>query len=323
MKSKGGVQFLWGGLIQVYLFIQDLSRTFAHATYDKSAILLKPVSTKSLEEVLHYFDFFNHALAAEEILRYIAVPASLSKVKEGLQLLTMEGLVYEKQGWFALDSASLELRIKHEQLNQKRLKLARRVGRFIALFPFVRGVYLSGSLSKSGVQSKDDDLDFFILTASNRVWTTKFFLIAFKKTFLLNSEKYFCINLLMDENRLSLAKRNRYTATEVVSLVALKNTAGLERFLQANHWVKDYFPNVALPEKRAVEQESLTMLERILDRLLGGAFEQWCKERFTNHMRTHTDLEEGYFEAEAHSSAYFPQSVEQRLLKHLENFGNE
>ena len=40
-------------------------------------------------------------------------------------------------------------------------------------------------------------------------------------------------------------------------------------------------------------------------------------------MRTHTDSEEGYFEAEAHSSAYFPQSVEQRLMKHLENFENE
>ena len=284
---------------------------------------MQSVSKKSLEEVLHYFSFFNHALAAEEILHYIAVPASLSKVKEGLRLLVIEGLVHEKQGWFALDTESLELRIKHEHLNKKRLKSARRVGRFIALFPFVRGVYLSGSLSKSGVQSKDDDLDFFIITASNRVWTTKFFLIAFKKIFLLNSEKYFCINLLMDQNQLSLAKRNRYTATEVVSLVTLKNAAGLERFLQANHWVKDYFPNVALPETYAVERESTTMLERVFNRLLGGTFEQWCKKRFTIHMRTHTDLEEGYFEAEAHSSAYFPQSVEQRLMKHLENFENE
>lgn len=284
---------------------------------------MKPIPAKALKEVLHYFHFFNHALSAEEILRYIAVPASLDAVKEGLQLLEVEGLVYQKQGWFALDLASLELRIKHERLNKRRLKLARKVGRFIALFPFVRGVYLSGSLSKSGVQSKDDDLDFFILTASNRVWTAKFFLIAFKKIVLLNSEKYFCINLLMDENQLSLTKRNRYTATEVVSLVLLKNTEGLERFLHANHWVKAYFPNVELPEAPAVRQVSTTLLERFLNGFLGEPFEQWCKERFTMHMRTHTDSEEGYFEAEAHSSAYFPQSVEQRLMKHLENFENE
>ncbi|MDG2109914.1 MAG: hypothetical protein P8J76_02610, partial [Schleiferiaceae bacterium] len=184
-------------------------------------------------------------------------------------------------------------------------------------------VYLSGSLSKSGVQSKDDDLDFFILTASNRVWTAKFFLIAFKKTFLFNSEKYFCINLLMDENQLSLTKRNRYTATEVVSLVSLKNVQGLEQFLAANHWVKEYFPNEALPDASPFESGYTRIVERFLDRLLGGAFEQWCKERFTVHMRTHTDSEVGYFEAETHSSAYFPQSVEQRLMKHLQNFENE
>ena len=284
---------------------------------------MKPIAPRDLQQVLHYFSFFNHALSAHEILRYIAVPASLDTVKEGLRLLASEGIVYEKQGWYALDPESPELRLKHEQLNKKRLNLARRVGRFIALFPFVRGVYLSGSLSKSGVQSKEDDLDFFILTASNRVWTAKFFLIVFKKIFLLNSEKYFCINLLMDENQLSLAKRNRYTATEVVSLVSLKNVHGLEQFLAANHWVKEYFPNVALPEKSTVESGYTRMVERILNSLLGGAFEQWCKERFTVHMRTHTDSEEGYFEAETHSSAYFPQSVEQRLMKHLQNFENE
>jgi hypothetical protein len=284
---------------------------------------LKPIAPRDLQQVLHYFSFFNHALSAKEILHYIAVPASLDTVKEGLRLLASEGIVYEKQGWYALDPESPELRLKHEQLNKKRLNLARRVGRFIALFPFVRGVYLSGSLSKSGIQSKDDDLDFFILTASNRVWTAKFFLIVFKKIFLLNSEKYFCINLLMDENQLSLAKRNRYTATEVVSLVSLKNVQGLKQFLAANHWVKEYFPNVALPEKSLVESGYTRMVELILNSLLGGLFEQWCKERFTVHMRTHTDSEEGYFEAETHSSAYFPQSVEQRLMKHLQNFENE
>jgi len=57
----------------------------------------------------------------------------------------------------------------------------------------------------------------------------------------------------MDENQLSLTKRNRYTATEVVSLVSLKNVQGLEQFLAANHWVKEYFPNEALPDASPVE----------------------------------------------------------------------
>ena len=284
---------------------------------------MKPISPKAFKQVLHYFSFFNHALSAEEVRQYLSVPATQQEVTEGLKVLVQEGLIYCQNGWFALAPDALVLRAKYERLNLRRLKLAHSIGRFIAVFPFVRGVYLSGSLSKMGIQSKDDDLDFFILTRSGRVWTTKFFLIAFKKIFLLNSEKYFCINLLMDENQLSLAKRNRYTATEVVSLVSLKNVQGLEQFLAANHWVKEYFPNVALPEKSPVESGYTRIVEHILNSLLGGTFEQWCKDRFTVHMRKHTDSEEGYFEAETHSSAYFPQSVEQRLMKHLQNFENE
>ena len=284
---------------------------------------MKPISPKALKQVLHYFSFFNHALSAEEVRQYLSVPATQQEVTEGLKVLVQEELIYCQNGWFALASDALVLRAKYERLNLRRLKLAHSIGRLIAVFPFVRGVYLSGSLSKMGIQSKDDDLDFFILTRSGRVWTTKFFLIAFKKIFLLNSEKYFCINLLMDENQLSLAKRNRYTATEVVSLVSLKNVQGLEQFLAANHWVKEYFPNVALPEKSPVESGYTRIVEHILNSLLGGTFEQWCKDRFTVHMRKHTDSEEGYFEAETHSSAYFPQSVEQRLMKHLQNFENE
>ena len=79
------------------------------------------------------------------------------------------------------------------------MKAAKRVGTFIHRFPYVRGVYLSGSLSKHGITGKDDDLDFFIITKAGRVWAAKLLLIAFKKIVLLNSEKYFCINLLMSE----------------------------------------------------------------------------------------------------------------------------
>ena len=284
---------------------------------------MKPIPLRHLKEVFHYFSFFNHALSAREVLRYLSVPASLQAVLEGLEVLKAQGVVFEKSGWYAMSDEALEIRIQCEQLNESRLKLARRVGKFIAIFPFVRGVYLSGSLSKSGVQSKDDDLDFFILTASDRVWTAKFFLIAFKKIVLLNSEKYFCINLLMDQNRLSLTKCNRYTATEVVSLIALKNVLGLKQFLAANQWVLTYFPNIELDLTHTEVRNSTTVLERILNGLLGDKFERWCKDRFAAHMRLHTDIKEGYFEAKAHSSAYFPQSVERQLSKHLENFEHE
>ena len=203
------------------------------------------------------------------------------------------------------------------------MRQARIIGALIYCFPFVRGVYLSGSLSKWGIQSRDDDIDFFILTASNRVWTTKLYLIAFKKIFLFNSQKYFCINFLLDQQRLELSKRNKYTATELVSLIPIKDCGGLADLWAANPWTKSYFPNASLKANPTNKRMKTRISERLSNFLFGNRLEDWSRQKFTVHMQEHTDQEEGYYEAEPHTSAYFPQSIELRLLSHLENFKNE
>jgi hypothetical protein len=173
------------------------------------------------------------------------------------------------------------------------------------------------------VHSAEDDLDFFILTAPGRVWTAKLLLIAFKKVFLLDSEKYFCINLLMDETKLEVAKQNLYTATEVVTLVTLRGSAGRDRFLASNEWVQTYFPNAVLPEHPGAPERKNGLLEGALNVFFGERLEAWAQRKFTAHMQAHTNEREGYFEAEPYSSAYFPQSVEQRLLAHLDTFEDD
>ena len=70
----------------------------------------------------------------------------------------------------------------------------------------------------------------------------------------MNSEKYFCINLLMDQERLELSKRNKYTATELVSLIPIKNYRGLENLWAANPWIKSYFPNASIEPKFSHKQ---------------------------------------------------------------------
>lgn len=43
------------------------------------------------------------------------------------------------------------------------------VGKLIRYCPFVRGAFLSGSLSK-GVDNGDADIDLFIVSAEKRLW---------------------------------------------------------------------------------------------------------------------------------------------------------
>ena len=182
-------------------------------------------------ETLRYFEFFEHALYGEEVYKYLTIKSTRDQLSAALNHLRKTGKIVSKDGLYALDKAHIELRLKHIKRNEKMMKAAKRVGAFIHCFPFVRGVYLSGSLSKHGVTGKDDDLDFFIITKAGRVWAAKLLLIAFKKIVLLNSEKYFCINLLMSEEELVLNKKNIYIAPEVASLVALTNEPLLQSFL--------------------------------------------------------------------------------------------
>jgi hypothetical protein len=276
-----------------------------------------------IKRTLHYFWFFKHALTIEELRFYLGCTVHPEELRIKLDELIRKEEVYSDTVWFALEKSHLDKKSKYLDLNKHRLRQGRLIGALIYCFPFVRGVYLSGSLSKQGIQSKEDDIDFFILTASNRVWTAKLYLIIFKKIFLLNSEKYFCINFLMDQQRLELLKRNKYTATELVSLIPIKDCGGLEDLWAANPWTKSYFPNASLKAYPTNKRMKNRFYERLSNFLFGNRLEEWARQKFTVHMQEHTDHEEGYYEAEPHTSAYFPQSIELRLLSHLENFRDE
>jgi predicted nucleotidyltransferase len=98
-------------------------------------------------------------------------------------------------------------------------KLAGIVTHVIKRFPFVRGVFVTGSLSKNSSDSSSD-LDFMVITRKGRLWIARTLLMLFKKIFLLNSYKYFCINFLLSEDNLEIEDKNVFTATEVMTVKA-------------------------------------------------------------------------------------------------------
>lgn len=269
----------------------------------------------AIQHSLWYFQYFKHALSLDELHCFLGEKVSMAELEQKLNQEVSAGRVMEKEGFYALEEESLGARINHQKLNARWLKIARRMSKLIAAFPFVRAVYLSGSLSKEGLRGKDDDIDYFLITASKRVWTAKFLLMAFKKLFLLNSKKYFCINLLRDERFLHFKRENIYIATEMVSIVALQNPAYLADLYRANPWIFRYFPNATIPE-HAPEEHRNSKLEKLLDRILGDKFEEWCRKRFEEHVERQKPKAESHFETSPQSSAYFPNSFQDQVLKH-------
>lgn len=114
---------------------------------------------KAIINVLEYFDFFNHSLYPDEIHKYLSLRASQESVFKNLEEMVSTGHVFTKNDLWALKIESLDVRLNNLKRNARLLRISKRMGWIIRKFPFVKGVYLSGSLSKLGA-NEDADIDY-------------------------------------------------------------------------------------------------------------------------------------------------------------------
>ena len=198
---------------------------------------------------LLYYDIFDHPLTVVEILKFLpANTVSLSDIQVALAEMILEGKVEQSQGFYSLAGKTTGLsqqRLQKQQYARKLWMVARVVTHVLKRFPFVRAVIISGDLSKN-VADKNSDIDFFVITENRRLWICRGMLTLFKKVFLLNSKKFFCINYYVSVEHMEVQERNIYTATEIAHLQPTYNEDLFYKFEEANSWVRDFFPNFRL-----------------------------------------------------------------------------
>lgn len=234
---------------------------------------------EELISTLLYFDVFSYPLTQEELLLFTGIPEnhSVKAVQELNDLVALGMLNYSRGFYFAGDNDSLiNKRIKGNKRAKRRMRSARFHSRIISHFPFVRGVMLSGSISK-GYMGKRDDIDYFIVTKPGRLWIARTMLVLFKKIFLLNSYRNFCINYFVDTENLHIQEKNRFTATEIAFLMPVYKKDMHKEMLEANQWIKQYYPLFSQNGEQAHEKDSLfkRFLEFILDNKLGDRLERY------------------------------------------------
>ncbi len=199
---------------------------------------------KDLIRVLLYFDVFSHPLTKDELFSFVGVSKEFSQRAElVLDNLVWNGFINFHAGfyYFGNNKSVVSRRLKSKKRAEIRMRDAKRYARIISFFPFVRGVFLSGSISK-GSMAEDDDIDYFIITEPGRLWISRSLLIMFKKIFLFNSYRNFCINYLVDTEHLLIGENNRFVATEIVTTIPAYNTSLHRKFIDTNSWVKSYYP---------------------------------------------------------------------------------
>lgn len=240
-------------------------------------------------KTLLYFDIFNHPLRPEEIYRFLPSNSTTAEAVE--RACTSEPLlsiIRSDSGFYSFRSnpwSTSSARLSKEYRAAKLLKIASLVTAIITRVPFVRAVGLSGELAK-GVASEEADIDFFVVTASERLWICRSMLIALKKILLFNSKKYFCLNHFVSEDRLPFDERNIYTAIEIVTIQPVSNHAMISKYKRQNNWVHVFLPNAPLEGDETRESRGRQSgLQKFLEKLIPSRFADWLDGKLMDFWR--------------------------------------
>lgn len=193
---------------------------------------------------LLYFDMFDHPLTVQELVECSRMYLSEKDAELTLNNLVKQQMIFKLGSFYGAKKSitMVEKRIKGNILADVYMKRAQLVSRIISRFPFVRGVIISGSLSKH-YMDRGSDIDFFIVTEKGRLWICRSLLALWRKAMVGPLRKYFCINYFVSMDALKIPDENLFTATELVFMYPIYGKDVYYRMLDENNWLKKYYPN--------------------------------------------------------------------------------
>lgn len=281
---------------------------------------------KSIIKTLAYYDIFDYPLKAEEIYYNLGTNSvSLTEIENEVEQLCKIGITFNKNNFYLLRNNEnfISRRLEGNRLAKKKLISAYRMTKLISKFPYVRAVLLSGSISK-GYMEKDSDVDYFIITHPNRLWVTRLLLMLFKKVFLLNSRKVFCINYFVDTETLEIEEKNIFTATELATLIPIYGKDLYDELYKNNIWIKKFYPNFPKRDNEIlVNKNNLfiqNLIEKTLNNSLGDKLDDFAMNLFekSNHKKYREYNSNDFqvaFKTSKHESKHHPKFFQKRVLE--------
>jgi hypothetical protein len=226
----------------------------------------------SILKVAAYFDLFHYPLTLDDIRRFLEVEVGEAEVRRGVEMLVRQGRLYRLGAYYSLQNepALVERRLRGEAHADELLEIAYKNAKVLYQFPYVRGIFISGSLSKR-VADEKADIDYFLVTKSNRVWIARTILLLYRRLASLTGHlEHYCLNYWIDEDALEVEEKNIFTAIELFTLLPARGGERLGRFFQANSWASAYLPGYAqrAREMKGVHRSSL--LKRIVEALFNN-----------------------------------------------------
>ncbi len=239
---------------------------------------------EAILRTLSYGEVFHFALSLDEVFTYLISNKSYSKkeVLSSIEELVKKNIILQEDQYVALSfhkKGFSKERKKKGSVSQEKMRVATAVAKLFSKIPTVMGVYITGGVSVLNA-SKNDDIDFMIMTKSGYLWTTRLIIVLLSKVLgkyrvrengghkHISLNNSWCLNLWLDESAFEIEEQtqNIYTAHEVVQAKPLyENQYIAQAFLDKNAWVHMYLPNIVIPvsKKRSEHFKEAGVLEKI------------------------------------------------------------
>lgn len=306
---------------------QYLHDTFLLNNHNRPTLCAK----RDILAALSYFDLFDYPLTQTEIFQFLPNQCSQEEFFACLQDLSAENWIFKLDEFYLLqeDYSLVNRRRQGNAKARKMLQTAEKIAGFLSAFPFVRGVAVSGSLSKN-FAAEDSDIDFFIITSANRLWLGRTIMHFFKKlTFLFKKEDWFCMNYYIDEEMMGIRERNVFTATEIATLLPLRGIRSFKNFFKENKWSRDYLPNHVLKVSYVQEVKDhffKRMIEFIFNHRIGNLADDWLMKitrlRWNNKTNNQQKNRKGIvlsMDAAKHYAKPDPENFQKKIMRMHEN----
>lgn len=204
---------------------------------------------KAIVLTLAYSAQFGHGLTLDQIYSRLITTKPVSKIHfvSALRYLISTGLLVKKNKQFQLSDVLIRSFTSLAKKNEE----IRSLVSFTSYIPWVRAVIITGSVA-AGTTKPQDDIDFLIVTQSQRMWLVRPFVVLFgllkgrRRSWSHEEPNSWCFNFWLEDSELAFQKSRRtmYTAFELcqANFVYDRDFTVELAFLRANTWVSYRLP---------------------------------------------------------------------------------
>jgi hypothetical protein len=282
-------------------------------------------SAKAVLAVLSYSAQFDHPLTSGEIMQRLltekglrlvdrdlksAAPLKAGEIDQALLALINSQKIINQNNFFTVANRTRAFtkRRTSQIIAREKAPVIDELVSLVARAPWVLGVTITGSHAVAG--TRQDDLDFLVITKKNRLWLARLWLLfqsvrLGRRPQLPNGNLSYSwdLNFWLDETRLALpaGKRTVYEAYEILQTNWVFERHQIrQRFIAANPWVKKFLQTWRLPNKKQLSnlespQRNSTPGSLLLTWLDWLAMLVQVGYRTLRHGRQRADLHSAFF----------------------------